>query len=89
MANAGTQSPWYALSMMSARAKQVFEDAKALSEDERGKLIDDLMETLPLAEIEAEWAEEIQRRARKAHAGESVTVSAEEHLQRLASRLSR
>jgi putative addiction module component (TIGR02574 family) len=72
---------------MSTQAKQIFEDAKLLSEDERGDLVDELLETLPLDEVEAAWSAEIERRVASVRAGHSRSVPLSEHLSRLEARL--
>lgn len=49
---------------MSASLKQIEEQARALNPEERAKLAESMLESLhpPLAEFEAAWAEEIERR---------------------------
>jgi putative addiction module component (TIGR02574 family) len=56
---------------MSERAKQILEQALALPETERARVVAELLASLDREsdeDAEAEWATEITRRARRAHA---------------------
>jgi putative addiction module component (TIGR02574 family) len=56
-------------------------EARQLSAEERARLVDALLDSLrtsPAAEIEAEWAMEIERRITAYERGEAVLVPAEE-----------
>jgi putative addiction module component (TIGR02574 family) len=60
---------------MARSAKQVLEEAMLLSEDERGELVRDLLDSfgVPPSQVEPpekEWLAEIERRARRVLAGE-------------------
>ena len=65
---------------MSSRAQEVLREALALPIAERADVAAELLaslddaETENLAEVEAAWAAEIERRARRVMAGESVGV---------------
>lgn len=50
---------------MSVTQRQIEEQARTLSADERAKLAESMLESLhtSLSEVEATWAEEIERRA--------------------------
>jgi putative addiction module component (TIGR02574 family) len=53
---------------MTDRARRLLEDALTLSEDERLDLAEQLMSSLP---ADAEWLDELERRARRALADPS------------------
>jgi putative addiction module component (TIGR02574 family) len=65
---------------MSASLKQIEEQARALSADERAKLAESMLESLqaPVSEIEAAWAEEIERRVAAFDRGEIPSYAAED-----------
>lgn len=57
---------------MSASLKQIEDQARALTPEERAKLAESMLESLhsPLTEIEAAWAEEIEQRVAAFDRGE-------------------
>jgi putative addiction module component (TIGR02574 family) len=60
---------------------ELAEQGKTLAPDDRTRLVELLLESLhepPLAEIEAAWDEEIERRVAAYNRGEVQTYSAEE-----------
>jgi putative addiction module component (TIGR02574 family) len=65
---------------MSASLKQIEEQARALSAEERAKLAESMLESLqaPVSEIEAAWAEEIERRVAAFDRGEIPSYAAED-----------
>jgi putative addiction module component (TIGR02574 family) len=65
---------------MSASLKQIEEQARALSADERAKLAESMLESLqkPLSDIETAWAEEIERRVAAFDRGEMPSYPAED-----------
>lgn len=65
---------------MSASLKKIEEQAKALSAEERAKLAESMLESLhaPVSEIEAAWAEEIERRVAAFDRGEIPAYAAED-----------
>ena len=65
---------------MSASLKQIQEQANLLSAEERAKLAEAMLESLhtPVAEIEAAWAEEIDRRVAAFDRREMPTYLAED-----------
>ena len=65
---------------MSASLKQIEEQAKALNAEERAKLAESMLESLhvPVSEIEAAWAEEIERRVAAFDRGEIPAYPAED-----------
>jgi len=65
---------------MSASLKQIEEQAKALSAEDRAKLAQAMLESLhaPVLEVEAAWAEEIERRVAAFDRGEMPTYAAED-----------
>jgi hypothetical protein len=72
------------------RTARIFREALQLSERDRADLAAELLASLtPAADdnIEAVWAEEIERRARRVLAGESVGVDWAEARARIASAL--
>lgn len=75
---------------MSASLKQIEEQARALSAEERAKLAESMLESLhaPVSEVEAAWAEEIERRVAAFDRGEIPSYPAEDVLAE-ARRLSR
>jgi putative addiction module component (TIGR02574 family) len=60
--------------------KQMEEQARALSPDDRAKLAQSILESLhaPVAEIEAAWAAEIERRVAAFDRGEMQSYPAED-----------
>ena len=65
---------------MSATLKELEQQARSLSPDERARLADVLLESLrdaPLAEIETAWDLEIEKRVAAYDCGELETFSAE------------
>ncbi|MCC5870282.1 MAG: addiction module protein [Gammaproteobacteria bacterium] len=65
---------------MSASLKRIQEQASRLSAEERAKLAEAMLESLhmPVAEIEAAWAEEIDRRVVEFDRGEMPVFPAED-----------
>ena len=66
---------------MSARLKELEQQARSLSAEERARLAEALLESLcdaPLAEIEAAWDREIEERAAAYDRGELQTITAED-----------
>jgi putative addiction module component (TIGR02574 family) len=66
---------------MSNVLKELEEQAKALTAEERARLAEVLLESLqdaPIAEIEAAWDREVQQRVAAYDRGELQTVSAED-----------
>ena len=66
---------------MSATVNELEEQARSLSSDERARLAELLLESLrdaPLAEIEAAWEREIEKRVAAYDRGEVQSYSAEE-----------
>ena len=66
---------------MSDQVIELAERGKALSADERSRLVDLLLESLhepPLAEVEAAWEVEIERRLAEYDRGEVKAIDAEE-----------
>ena len=65
---------------MSASLKEIEEQARALSAEERAELAQSMLESLhsPLAEIEAAWAKEIEQRVAEFDLGEIPTYAAED-----------
>jgi putative addiction module component (TIGR02574 family) len=65
---------------MPASLKQIEEQARALSAEERAKLAEAMLESLhsPLLEIEAAWAEEIEERVAAFNRGEIASYAAED-----------
>ena len=80
---------------MSSRAQQVLRDALALPLDERADVAAELLASLDEAEaerpadVEAAWAAEIERRARRVMAGESAGVPWEDVRRRAEAELRR
>lgn len=68
---------------MSTTLKELEQQARSLSAEERARLAEMLLESLrepPLAEIEAAWDREIEERAAAYERGELQTFSAEDVL---------
>lgn len=65
---------------MSASLKQIEEQARALSAEDRARLAESMLESLhvPVSEVEAAWAEEIERRVAAFDRGEIPSYSAED-----------
>ena len=65
---------------MPASLKEIDEQARALSAEERAKLAQTMLESLhpPLSEIEAAWAEEIEQRVAAFDRGEIPSYPAED-----------
>jgi putative addiction module component (TIGR02574 family) len=65
---------------MPSSLKQLEEQARALSPDDRAKLAQSILESLhtPVAEIEAAWAQEIERRVAAYDRGEIPSYPAED-----------
>jgi putative addiction module component (TIGR02574 family) len=65
---------------MSASLKQIEEQARALSAEERARLAESMLESLhsPLADIEAAWAQEIEQRVAAFDRGEIPAYPAED-----------
>lgn len=65
---------------MSATLKQIEDQARVLPPEERAKLAESLLESLhaPLAEIEAAWASEVERRVAAFDRGEIPAYPAED-----------
>ena len=66
---------------MSDVLKELEQQAKALTPEERAKLAEILLESLqeaPIADIEAAWDREVQKRAAAYDRGELQTISAED-----------
>lgn len=65
---------------MPASLKQILEQARSLSADDRAKLIETLLESLhaPISDVEKAWAEEIEQRLAAFDRGELPTYSAED-----------
>lgn len=60
---------------------ELAEQARSLSPEERSRLVELLLESLhepPLAEVEAAWAQEIERRVAAYERGEVETFAAED-----------
>jgi putative addiction module component (TIGR02574 family) len=76
---------------MTPQVSEVLEKALALSTQERGLLIDHLIESLhegPAEEgVEESWADEIKRRVDEIRSGKIEMISGEEVRRRLAARL--
>ena len=65
---------------MSTSLKQIEEQARALSAEDRAKLAQSLLESLqsPLSDIEKAWAEEIEQRIEAFDRGEISAYPAED-----------
>jgi putative addiction module component (TIGR02574 family) len=65
---------------MPTSLKQLEEQARALSPDERAKLAQSILESLhtPMAEIESAWADEVERRVAAFDRGEIPSYPAED-----------
>lgn len=66
-------------------ARKLFEEALQLGEEQRAALALDLMDSVSFSDSrdEASWIEEIERRARRALAGEEQGVEFDEALERI------
>jgi len=68
---------------MGDRVAELAERGKALAPEDRARLVDILLESLheaPLAEVEAAWDEEVERRLAAYTRGEIAAVDGEEVL---------
>lgn len=76
------------MAQMSSQVSELLERALALSVEERGLLIDRLVESLdkePVEEgVEAAWGEEIKRRVDDIRSGRVKTIPGEEVLREMA-----
>lgn len=75
------------MAQMTPQVSKVLEKALMLSTQERGKLIDRLIESLdegPEEAVEEAWAEEIMRRVDDIRAGKVKTIPGEQVLRELA-----
>lgn len=65
---------------MSASLKQIEEQARSLSAEDRAKLAESMLESLhaPVSEVEAAWADEIERRVAAFDRGEIPAYAAED-----------
>jgi len=65
---------------MSASLKQIEKQARSLSAEERAKLAESMLESLhaPVSEVEAAWADEIERRVAAFDRGEIPEYAAED-----------
>lgn len=65
---------------MSASLKQIEEQARALSPEERAKLAESMLESLhaSMSDIESAWAEEVERRVAAFDRGEIPAYAAED-----------
>ncbi|MCG8418200.1 MAG: addiction module protein [Proteobacteria bacterium] len=75
---------------MSTRTKELLEDALQLTLEERASLASELIASIdgePDKDAERAWAAEIERRARRAIAGESIGTDWETVQARIASKL--
>lgn len=65
---------------MSSSLKHIEEQARALSAEERAKLAESMLESLhaPVTEVEAAWADEIERRVASFDRGEVLAYEAED-----------
>lgn len=70
---------------MTRQVEQVLDDALALDESDRAKLVVSLVESLdgpPDPGLEEEWAAEIQRRLARIEAGQATMIPMEDALAR-------
>ncbi|HTS34276.1 MAG TPA: addiction module protein [Candidatus Solibacter sp.] len=78
------------MSQMSPQASELLEKVLALSDHDRGMIIDRLVESLdegPAEEgVEAAWSDEIKRRVEEIQSGKVEMIPGEEVDRRLASR---
>jgi len=76
------------MAQLTPQASDLLEKALALSTQERGVLIDRLIESLdegpPQAGVEAAWAEEIERRVDDVRSGKVEMIRGEQVLRELA-----
>lgn len=65
---------------MTSSLKQIEDQARALKPEDRAKLVESLLESLhmPVSEVEAAWAEEIERRVDAFDRGEMPGHAAED-----------
>jgi putative addiction module component (TIGR02574 family) len=81
------------MAQMTPQVSEVLEKALTLSTQDRGLLIDRLIESLddgPAEEgVEEAWAEEIRRRLDDVQSGRVKTIPAEQVLRRLAKKVQR
>jgi len=65
---------------MSASLKQIEEQARALSAEDRARLAESMLESLnvPVSEVENAWSEEIERRIAAFDRGEIPSYPAED-----------
>lgn len=65
---------------MSSSLEKITEQARALTAEERVKLVEALLESLrsPLSDVDAVWSEEIDRRVAEFDRGEIATYPAED-----------
>jgi putative addiction module component (TIGR02574 family) len=71
---------------MGKAAHEVFDEALALSEEDRGKLAEKLVESLDASvdpDAEEAWTAEIERRLAKIEAGQAKRISMSEAVARL------
>lgn len=71
---------------MNGSVSEVFEAALALSEEDRGRLAEQLVQSLDREvdpDVEEAWSAEIERRLAKVDAGQSKTVTMSEAVARL------
>jgi putative addiction module component (TIGR02574 family) len=71
---------------MGKAAHEVFDEALALSEEDRGKLAEKLVESLDASvdpDAEEAWTAEIERRLAKIEAGQTKSISMSEAVARL------
>ena len=75
---------------MARKLDELFREASALSENERAELAGLLLESLegePDEDVEAAWAEEVERRVRQIDSGEVKTIPWEQVRANLRARL--
>ncbi|HET7503045.1 MAG TPA: addiction module protein [Kofleriaceae bacterium] len=71
---------------MNGSVSEVFEAALALSDEDRGRLAEQLVQSLDREvdpDVEEAWSAEIERRLARADAGQSKTVTLSEAVARL------
>jgi putative addiction module component (TIGR02574 family) len=71
---------------MNGSVSEVFEAALALSEEDRGRLVEQLVQSLDREvdpDVEEAWSAEIERRLARVAAGQSKTVTMSEAVARL------
>lgn len=78
---------------MNPRAKDLLEQAKLLSDDERAELGHELLASIeteheePIEDVEKAWAAELTRRLEDVDSGRAKTVPADEAIARVRARL--